>query len=281
MDDNAQQLLASAKKVLQHFEDIVQLQDDQPSLATKLAFEQCWNGYYALFESWKSNDMTQLVANMSAYCIELMRLKGTLGKHGDEDGVNQQLDGQIVQVKERIHVVGGSSALEHLAEAEQALHQSNHQQQDATRTPSPGPSSVPPSPTPRPERSSSHEEETPSISAEQLHRLLGGYAPVSGITNQQLAHEIILDPDFKLQRPSTDGDAKTLEQQVRKIATQAFFDAVEEDIKNGCSEKSLPPLMDDIQQVKRKSEKKTLYRLDGLLNLHYTIKCTFHYYLFI
>ncbi|KAI7851859.1 T-complex protein 11-domain-containing protein [Circinella umbellata] len=240
------QLLASAKKVLQHFEEIVHSQENQPSLTTKLAFEQCWNGYYALFESWKSNDMTQLVANMSAYCMELMRLKETLGKQGDDDGVNEQLDQQIVQVKERIHAVGGASALEHLAEAEQALHQS-YQQQDAARTSLPGPSSVPPSPTPRPERSTV-QEEPPSISAEQLNRLLGGYAPVSGITNQQLAHEIILDPDFKLQRASTDEDPKTLEQQVRKIATQAFFDAVEEDIKNGCPEKSLPPLMDDVRQ---------------------------------
>ncbi|KAI9478917.1 T-complex protein 11-domain-containing protein [Zychaea mexicana] len=236
-----QQLLASAKRVLQHFEQIVQSQEDHLGSASKLAFEQCWNGYYALFESWKSKDMKQLVANMSAYCIELVRLKQTLGKQGEEEGVSEQLDQQILQVKDRIRKVGGPSALEHLTQVEQALNQ-------PTETAgSPRPSSVPPSPTPRPERSLG-QDEPPSISTEQLNRLLGGYAPVSGITNQQLAHEIIIDPDFKLQRQASDAEAKTLEQQVRKIATQAFFDAVEDDIKNGLPENSLPTLLGDIRQ---------------------------------
>ncbi|KAI9264046.1 T-complex protein 11-domain-containing protein [Phascolomyces articulosus] len=241
-----QQLLASAKRVLQLFEEIVHSQGGQPNSATKLAFEQCWNGYYALFQSWKSNDMTQLVANMSAYCIELMRLKKTLGKQGEEDGINDQLNQQILQVKDRIRGIGGAPALEQLNESEAALSQSS-EVAATTRIASPGPSSVPPSPTPRPERSSTHEE-PPSISTEQLNRLLGGYAPVSGITNQQLAHEIIIDPNFKLQRPTVDEKPKTLEQHVQKIATQAFFDAVEDDISNGRSENSLPGLMGDIRQ---------------------------------
>ncbi|KAI8150307.1 T-complex protein 11-domain-containing protein [Fennellomyces sp. T-0311] len=236
-----QQLLSAAKDLLKRFELIVQTQEDQLGSSTKLAFEQCWNGYYALFESWKSKDMQQLVANMSAYCIELIRLKQTLGKQGEDDGVSEQLDQQILQVKERVREVGGQSALDRLAEAEHALIQSSVSQEQSTD----GPSSVPPSPTPRPERTKS-QDELPSISAEQLNRLLGGYAPVSGITNQQLAHEIIIDPDFKLQRQ--DRDAKTLEQHVRNIATQAFFDSIEDDIKNGCPEKSLPMVLNDVRE---------------------------------
>lgn len=228
-DDDVQQLLAAAKSVLHQFEKWLDSHDDP---ATRLAFEECWNSYYALFETWKSKDQKQLVANMSAYYLELVRLKHTLADA--EPGLDEQLEQQLAQVKERLRGVGGSVALEHLAEAENAMLSSSQIEELRAATPSPTPREAP----------QQQQQQQQQMSREQLARLLGGYAPVSGISNEQVAHEIIIDPDFKLQKhtPHTE-----LERRVKTIATQAFFDHVAEDIR-----KTLPVLMADVRQVNSK-----------------------------
>lgn len=242
MDEHVQQLLAQAKQFLRQFELVLESNPEAtPGSAARSHFEESWNAYYALFEAWKAKDMKQLVANMSSYCIELIRLKETLGQ--DDITVRQQLDDQIQQTKDRIRHVGGPSALEQLAETENAITSSTEQQQQQQ------PISVPPSPTPRPERLDSQQEQQQQqqqqpMADDELKQMLSGYTHEGGISNHQLAHEIIIDPEFKLQKQSS-----ALEDHIRKIATRAFFDRVAEDIKNGHSEESLPMLMDDVKQV--------------------------------
>ncbi|CDS02838.1 hypothetical protein LRAMOSA00241 [Lichtheimia ramosa] len=235
-----QQLLAQAKQFLRQFELVLESNPEAtPGSAARSHFEESWNAYYALFEAWKAKDMKQLVANMSSYCIELIRLKETLGQ--DDITVRQQLDDQIQQTKDRIRHVGGPSALEQLAETENAITSSTEQQQQQQ------PISVPPSPTPRPERLDSQQEQQQQqqqpMADDELKQMLSGYTHEGGISNHQLAHEIIIEPEFKLQKQSS-----ALEDHIRKIATRAFFDRVAEDIKNGHSEESLPMLMDDVKQ---------------------------------
>lgn len=244
MDDNVQQLLAQAKQFLRQFEHVLESHPEAlPGSAARSHFEESWNAYYALFEAWKAKDMKQLVANMSSYCIELIRLKETLGQ--DDVTVRQQLDEQIQQTKDRIRHVGGPSALEQLAESENTITSSSSKPASSTEQQQ-QPLSVPPSPTPRPERleDKNQQQQQPPMADDELKHMLSGYTHEGGITNHQLAHEIIIDPEFKLQKQSS-----ALEDHIRKIATRAFFDRVAEDIKEGHSEESLPMLMDDVKQV--------------------------------
>ena len=242
MDDNVQQLLAQAKQFLRQFELVLESHPEvTPGSTTRSHFEESWNAYYALFEAWKTKDMKQLVANMSSYCIELIRLKETLGQ--DDDTVRQQLDEQIQQTKDRIRHVGGPSALEQLVESEHTI-TSSSSSKPTSSTDQQQPLSVPPSPTPRPERLESKHQEQQPMADDELKQMLSGYTHEGGITNHQLAHEIIIDPEFKLQKQSS-----ALEDHIRQIATRAFFDRVAQDINEGHSEESLPMLMDDVKQV--------------------------------
>lgn len=81
---------------------------------------------------------------------------------------------------------------------------------------------------------------------QQLGQLLNGYVPSSGLTNEQLAHELIMDPEFKLKsyEPSND-----LEKRVRMMAEKAFFDKIAEDIEQGTAQTSLPALIKDVKNV--------------------------------
>lgn len=63
--------------------------------------------------------------------------------------------------------------------------------------------------------------------------------------NQKLAHELIMDPDFKMKR----SDASTLEGQVAAMARKAFFDSVREQLSQGKYEEVVPNLMMDIKDV--------------------------------
>ncbi|KAF7732511.1 hypothetical protein EC973_003257 [Apophysomyces ossiformis] len=230
-----QELISAAKQLLLVLEKWLDSHSSHVRSSARLALEECWNSFYALFESWKAKDMEYFLANITAYYLELVRLKETLKNQEGAESATVQLNEQLSQVKARMYQLGGNTALEKLAEAEKAL------VTELSKTEVP---SVPPSPTPRPEKLPASQTEQPQVSPEQLTRLLSGYAPASGISNEQLAHEIILDPDFKIQKhqPQT-----KLEAQVRRIATQAFFDQVRDDIKNEHPERSLPNLMRDIR----------------------------------
>src|SRR5207253_842042 len=62
----------------------------------------------------------------------------------------------------------------------------------------------------------------PSMNAD-LHRIMRSLGAHDGddLTNEQLAHEIIIDPEFELQPPKR----TELEERVKSMATKAFFDS--------------------------------------------------------
>jgi hypothetical protein len=64
-------------------------------------------------------------------------------------------------------------------------------------------------------------------------------------SNQKLAHELIMDPDFKMKRT----DASTLEGQVAAMARKAFFDSVREQLSQEKYEEVVPNLIKDIKDV--------------------------------
>lgn len=193
--------------------------------AARLAFVDAWNTYYTLFESWKSKDCEQLVDNLIAYYIELSALHQTvMEKSHKDESVDEQLKTQLNEVKSKIEKLGGSLALEKLQTAPNA----HRQQENKPRTPSPPPT----------------ENESP-VDKNDINQLLNGYGN-SELTNQQLAHELILDPDFKLEKYTPQNN---LEKQIRSIAERAFFDKLAEDIEQGTSNAPLLSIIKDIKTV--------------------------------
>ncbi|CAG8812793.1 29744_t:CDS:2, partial [Racocetra persica] len=86
-----------------------------------------------------------------------------------------------------------------------------------------------------------------SVTSANLHHIiqsLGGSQVNLGLTNEQLAHEIIIDPDFELKPPKL----SELEERVRAIATKAFFDSVKADLEQGQYERWVPELLSDVKQ---------------------------------
>ena len=67
----------------------------------------------------------------------------------------------------------------------------------------------------------------------------------AGLSNEKLAHEIIIDPDFEL-KPQKRTE---LEERVRAMTTKALLDSAREDFEQGRYDKWIPSLMKDIKQV--------------------------------
>jgi len=80
-----------------------------------------------------------------------------------------------------------------------------------------------------------------------LHRImqsLGAHGG-AGLTNEQLAHEIIIDPEFVFQSPKR----TELEERVRSMATKAFFDSARADFEKGKYDIWIPNLLSDVKEV--------------------------------
>ncbi|GET00023.1 T-complex protein 11-domain-containing protein [Rhizophagus clarus] len=78
-----------------------------------------------------------------------------------------------------------------------------------------------------------------------LHRIMQSLGhDCDGLTNEQLAHEIIIDPEFELQPPKR----TELEERVRSMATKAFFDSARADFEKGKYDVWIPNLLSDIKQ---------------------------------
>lgn len=206
----------------------------------RLAFVSAWNDYNILFESWKSNDCEQLVKNMIKYYVELSTLRQTvIAQQNGDESVGEQLKQQLEEIKTKLEKLGGNNALERLQRSLESASSSTstgRKKQERINTPR------------SPLDDEQNSPETQTTSPEQMTQLLSGFTqPSAGLSNEQLAHELIMDPEFKLQRYEPIDD---LEKRIRLIAEKAFFDKVSEDIANGTPELSLPSLIRDVKSVK-------------------------------
>jgi hypothetical protein len=64
-------------------------------------------------------------------------------------------------------------------------------------------------------------------------------------SNHKIAHEMIMDPEFKMKR----SDPNTLEGKVAAMARKAFFDTVREDFHTGKFSAHVPNLLQDVKEV--------------------------------
>ncbi|KAG2234598.1 T-complex protein 11-domain-containing protein [Thamnidium elegans] len=232
-------LHVSAKQMLNLFEIWLKAHGRPGATAARLAFVQAWDEYTILFESWKSRDRNQLIQNMIGYFVELSTLRQTMIAQDNDDSVGDQLQSQLNEIKTKLQKLGGPEALALLQRALEMSASSTstgRKKQHQINTPR------------TPNLDNAYETEADAnhqrASGDQLSQLLNGYAPESGLTNEQLAHELIMDPEFKLQRQAPTND---LEQRVRIMAEKAFFDKVAQDIDEGNPELSLPSLIMDVK----------------------------------
>ncbi|RUS18704.1 T-complex protein 11-domain-containing protein [Endogone sp. FLAS-F59071] len=267
--DEMQALLVSAKTMLHAFERWLNDKATNMPPQTLLEFDSCWNSYYSLFEAWKAKDTEQLVTNLIAHYIEMGQLWESLRDRVEVTPEwQQQLDEQRAQLREKLAKVGGDAAIERLAEVERHINAAREALESRHQRDSVNPE-APPSPTPRPQAELRNNPVSPmaiasispstsprissptngpsattqfSVTAEQLSRLMNGYAPPGVLTNEQLAHEVVMDPDFKIERRQNE-----LEDRIRNIATKAFFDSMREDFENEEYGRWAPGLLTDIK----------------------------------
>jgi HPt (histidine-containing phosphotransfer) domain-containing protein len=207
--------------------------------AARLRFVDAWNDYFILFEAWKSRDRDQLVNSMIAYYLELLSLKSNTQKKDDSsEGVDQQWFEQLEQVKSKIKEMGGNAAI---ASLERAVHLAQQLEVAASRSTERRKQSTPRSSDMVQQQAKKTQDES---YLKQLNQVLADHAPPN-ILNEQIAHELIMDPSFKLSRSSSE-----LEARVRETMEKAYFDKMAEDMEHGKFQEFLVPLIDDIREVK-------------------------------
>ncbi|KAI8880778.1 Tcp11-domain-containing protein [Backusella circina FSU 941] len=235
--DEEKRLHISAQRMLFLFETWLSAHGRPGATAARLRFVDAWNDYFILFEAWKSRDRDQLVNSMIAYYLELLSLKSTTkkGQESNED-VDNQLFEQLAQVELKIKELGGAAAI---ASLKRAIDLAQQLEVAASRSTERRKQSTPRSSDIQQQQSKKEEKESYT---KQLRQALSDYAP-SSVLNEQIAHELIMDPSFKLTRPSS-----KLEVQVRETMEKAYFDKIAEDVEQGIVKESLLPLLGDIRE---------------------------------
>ena len=215
-------LRGAAKRLLERLETWIDPSDPdkRPSLSKMRAV---WTSYVTTFEQWLSNDKDQLLSSTIAYYQELQQIKRSLQRKTpdvmEKNETCAQIDVQLEQLEQKIISLGGTAAISQILESTQPS-ENESQQNGAPMQP--------------------NNEQT-------LNALNETAAPSAmGLTNEQLAHELILDPNFKLQRHPSQ---HPIAHQVSDIATTAFFDKVAQDIEAGSASECLPPLLCEIREV--------------------------------
>ncbi|KAI9300969.1 T-complex protein 11-domain-containing protein [Cunninghamella echinulata] len=280
--DPSQFPLSKIKKSLNIIEVWMNNHIEQPTALDKLAIEELFNAYYSTEEVYNelstlhsssppptatttATELTELlITNLSTLYLEAYRLQYIFKRQYESTitlDIKNEIEFILKEIKEKIQQYGTTKHMTQLEEAIERIpdviptlstNNNNH--------------SIPSSPTPRFEKLSMNQQQSLSsntstvISSEQLNRLLTGYASSStGMTNEQLAHELIMNPDFQLQSPKKSSSSSlssssaptsnmTIEERIDTIARQAFFDQVSQDIQQGHMEKSVLPLIEDIKQ---------------------------------
>ena len=225
---SSQRLQVAAKRLLISFEAYVSCRDSNADMQQKIQMH--WQGYGRLFQAWKKNDRAQLLAASTAHYNGLMDLKNTI-QEKTPDGPDRReacdaLEEQLRQVQAKIERLGGP-----------VVHVPNEQPTENTI------------PTPPSSHNSSDDENGQRDDQEQKQRairMLQGLSQKGGISNEQLAHDIILDPEFKLER------AKGIERQVAATARHAFFDKLDEDLTQDVAgaHDTLLQVVADVRQVR-------------------------------
>ncbi|KAI7900027.1 T-complex protein 11-domain-containing protein [Cokeromyces recurvatus] len=239
-----ERLHSAAKDMLHLFEIWLSTHGHPGATKARVRFVDAWNNYNILFETWKSKDCEQLTSHMIQYYLELSTLRQTVIAQNDGEQVGDQLHQQLDEIKHKLEKIGGTHALERLQramEASSSFKSMNQQQQESSNSSS---RSTPRSPTTFDGMEYHCELQEDTNPDEQLAELLGNHLQYDFFTNEQLAHELIVDPEFKFKRYEPTSD---LERRVKMMAERAFFDKLVEEIEQGKSDKSIISFIKEIK----------------------------------
>ncbi|KAI9264377.1 T-complex protein 11-domain-containing protein [Phascolomyces articulosus] len=199
-----------------------------------------WAGYVTLFQNWLSNDKEQLLAGMVAHYQELLQTRITIQKKtfnvAETDNACKELDNQIVQVEQKIVSMGGTEILERVKNDTSDNRNNQSENYNSNNN-----------------IENSLNNETPIQEQHELHQILSTAAS-NELTNERLAHEIIVNPNFKLERQHHN----SIERQVTEIATKAYFDKLSHDMENSNKDNTyneiIPQLLQDLLEVAIETE---------------------------
>jgi hypothetical protein len=220
------------------------------------AFGVQWHSYHVLFEEWKAHDTEKLLAGMTEHFMELERLwESVRGQFNAEQEWKPRIDMQQKNIKAKVMRIGGKPAMLRLLTLQKEFRgdvamteesgddshagtpqRQRHDSVTASAFESSSTEEVVPSPvaTPKQQRTA-----LPQQSAAAMEQVASEFG--SGLTNELLAHELIMDPDFEL-KPNKD----SLEARIAAMAKKAFFDKVREE--NDSKHLWATPVLADIRE---------------------------------
>ncbi|ORX93301.1 Tcp11-domain-containing protein [Basidiobolus meristosporus CBS 931.73] len=250
-----EELVVSGLLMIQSFETWLRKYFNPDGNLFLETFIENLKAFYDIFEVWKQKDNEKIIASMMSHYLEMDRLWITVKDHPAAAAQYEpQLSNNRKELEHQIFKVGGREALTRLFQERQKA----REEQGAEE---PSPIDDPRNPTSESAASTFVElnddgSESSDIESEtnfkrvqlaridrQISNILIGFTSEEILTNEQLAHELLLDPEFEL----TIAKGTELEERVREMATKAFFDTAREEFSQGRYTVWLPQLLVDVK----------------------------------
>jgi hypothetical protein len=213
-------------------------------------FLESWIDYYNTFESWKSGNAGKLALDLMKHFMELEKL--WIAVRHQEDAEGEWMNNVSLQQKQvftrlkRLDEKFMKDLLEKRELAREAFLANEENETSSIKPVTMLNTSVDVYPFVRPSRRDSVSKSSEKIESSQVESQLNQQAEdLSSIwSNQKLAHELVIDPDFTMKR----SDVNSLEGQVASMAKKVFFESVKAEFDSG-NFKSASSLIGDIREV--------------------------------
>ncbi|CAJ0765450.1 17586_t:CDS:2 [Entrophospora sp. SA101] len=228
-----------------------------------LNFLSAWDTYYKDFNLWKSKDSEKLANNLIAHYMELEKLWNTVKNQANaETEWKNNIIYQQEEIRRKIKNLGGDEAT---AKLERTLKRLKENSQSGASNNSDTDTSDSVNGMTTDQESDEQDDDDnklgapprqpfvpPNLQAKVSKKSFSSGTKSSyeiptdagGLTNEQLIHEIIIDPEFELKPSKLSG----LEERVHKMAKKAYFDSIKEDFEKGKFDRCMPNLLNDIKQ---------------------------------
>ncbi|KAI9313479.1 T-complex protein 11-domain-containing protein [Dichotomocladium elegans] len=230
-EDLAKQIHTASKQLLDGFESFVTNPAEYSEDITPL-----WKYYVRLFEEWKVKDQQKLLESTVAHYHSLLHLKSSISQSCvhenslDRRDTLQLLDEQLKDVQEKIESIGGAVPKEMRPHHE-----------------------IPTPPETDYDDEKKLDEERQQTALQCVQRLLMTEQVYhQKLTNEQLAHELVVDPEFRLARPPEE----SLERRIATAASKAFFNQLVRDMDKSNLLEVLSDLRKKLDQIVPLSEKR-------------------------
>nr|CAG8439011.1 15887_t:CDS:2 [Entrophospora candida] len=218
-------------------------------------FLSAWHTYYRDFNIWKPKDSKKLANSLIAHYTELEKSRNT-GKVNishqqkeirrnirdlGDDEVTAKLERALGHLKKDFQIETGSGSGDVDTSDSinsMATDQESDEQEDCDNSNSCAPQRQPFVP---PNMYDKASKKSPALRIIQSY---GVPIEAAGLANEQLIHEIIIDPGFELKPLKLTG----LEESVNQMAKKAYFDSIKEDFEKGKFIQWIPNLLNDIKK---------------------------------